>query len=152
MEDVPKAGNDFDLLLPLPESFPVDVHLLQVLSDVHNLLPRACLVLSVLGCFKLFYRFSHLQLEFVAFDDFLKCPNCKENLREKGNPVRVEPAIEDVDAASVSPLLGRSCGVEQFQEEGDAIDDTQDGDEVEERHVVDEVDAALDHILVECLD
>ena len=70
--------------------------------------------------------------------------------------MRVEAATEDVNVARVSFSLIRSCstcnGVEELQDEDEDIDGAEDGDEIQERHVVDEMNAALDDILVEGLD
>ena len=70
--------------------------------------------------------------------------------------MRVEATLEDVDPARVSFFLCGKCSaghrVQKSQEEDAAVDGGQDGDEVEERHVVDQINSALDDILVEGLD
>ena len=95
------AGHNLYLLLLLPKILLLNVHLLDVQCNIHNLLPGTRFFLSVLDSVKLFDCLIQCKLGFVVSHDFLDALEAKDKLCHKRKPVGVEATLEDVNVAGV---------------------------------------------------
>ena len=80
------------------------------------------------------------------FWDFLHSPNGCQLLPHC--PENIEGAAE---CAAEDAKVKRPACIQQLQDESEPIDDTEDVDKLPKRHVVDEIDSALNDIMVENL-
>ena len=145
-----EAGDDLDFFPLLCKSFPLKVHVLDALCNVHYLVPGLNLVLPVV--IEVVNDLVHRKLGLEVPHNLLDVLEANDNLRNERNPVGIQSPIEDVDVARVCPSIRSTSGIchcaEQFDKEGEALDDAEDGNEIHERQVVDEMNAALNEILM----